>query len=179
MVSKPLGSIAFVVLALTLVACGESEPAAALERVIDDARIFAVAELRTAGMKTSRQYDVSDLPAAVDALYGFIQTDSGPMDVEARFYASHVDAVSFGAALAAEVSGEDANVDAETTTWREGVKDRSRMSGGGSSDLAAWSEQRRPNYADYVIFGNMILLCQGDESIQSVEVCHELIASLS
>ena len=52
-------------------------------------------------METSKQYDVSDLPAGVDAWYGFIQTDSGSMDIEARVYTNHSDVVSFGAALAA------------------------------------------------------------------------------
>jgi hypothetical protein len=179
LITNSLGLVSVVALVCTFLACGTGEPDPLLERVVDDARIFTVQELRTAGMKTSKQYDVSDLPAGVDAWYGFIRTDSGPMDIEARFYANHADAVSFGTALAEEVSGVDADVDEETTTWLVGVRDRVRMKSGGTADLAAWSGQRRPNYADFVIFGNIVLLCQGDEPRQSVEVCHELIASLS
>ena len=179
MITNSLRLISVGVLVCTFLACGTGERDSPMERVVGDARIFTVKALRTAGMKTSKQYDVSDLPAGVDAWYGFIRTDSGPKDIEARFYASHADAVSFGTALAEEVSGADADVDEETTTWLVGVKERVRMKSGGTADLAAWSGQRRPNYADFVIFGNIILLCQGDEPRQSVEVCHELIASLS
>ena len=44
--------------------------------------------------------------------------------------------------------------------------------------MAAWSGKRKPNYGDFVIFGNMILLCQGDEPQKSVAVCYELIESI-
>ena len=175
---KPPLLTSFFLISTTLFACGSSESKTSLERVIDDARTFTVNELRMAGMKTAKQYDVSDLPGGIDAWYGFIKTSSGPMDIEVRFYASHSDAISLGTSLADEVSGEDANVEKETTTWLEGLKDRTRLSSGGTADLAAWSGQRRPNYADFVIFGNIVLLCQGDDPPQSIQVCHELIASL-
>lgn len=174
---KPLVLTLFLISA-TLFACDSNQTETTLKQVINDTRTFTVEELKTAGMKTAKQYDVSDLPGGIDAWYGFIKTSSGPMDIEARFYASHSEAISLGTSLAEEVSGEDANVDKETTTWLEGLKDRTRLSSGGTADLAAWSGQRRPNYADFVIFGNIVLLCQGDDSSQSVQVCHELIAAL-
>ncbi len=164
--------------AITLVACGSSESEAPVARVIDDARVFTIDDLRTAGMKTSKQYDVSDLPGGVDAWYGFVRSGSGPKDVEARFYASHADAVALGTELADEASGDDALVDEETATWVVGVKDRVRLVSGGTADLAAWSGSRTPNYADFVIFGNMVLLCQGDKPEESVALCHELITAL-
>ena len=175
---KPLVLTSLFLIAVTLFACDSNQTETTLKQVINDTRTFTVEELKTAGMKTAKQYDVSDLPGGIDAWYGFIKTSSGPMDIEARFYASHSDAVSLGTSLAEEVSGEDANVDKETTTWLEGLKDRTRLSSGGTADLAAWSGQRRPNYADFVIFGNIVLLCQGDDPPQSVRVCHELIAAL-
>jgi hypothetical protein len=175
---KPLVVTSLFLISATLFACDSNQTETTLKQVIDDARTFNVEDLRTAGMKTAKQYDVSDLPGGIDAWYGFIKTSSGPMDIEARFYASHSEAISLGTSLAEEVSGEDANVDKETTTWLEGLKDRTRLSSGGTADLAAWSGQRRPNYADFVIFGNIVLLCQGDDSSQSVQVCHELIAAL-
>ncbi len=164
--------------AITLVACGSGESEAPVERVIDDARVFTIDDLRTAGMKTSKQYDVSDLPGGVDAWYGFIRDDGGPKDVEVRFYASHADAITLGKVLADEASGDDALVDEETATWVVGVKDRIRLVSGGTADLAAWSGSRTPNYADFVIFGNMVLLCQGDAPEESVALCHELITAL-
>ena len=101
------------------------------------------------------------------------------MDVEARFYASHADAVSLGTELADEASGEDALIEEDEATWTEGIKDRQRMRSGGTADLAAWSGQRGPNYADFVIYGNVILLCQGDTPPESLETCHELIAAMA
>ncbi len=171
-------SVVGLVIATALAACGGG-PDVPLERVIDNERIFTVDDLRTAGMKASKQYDVIDLPGGVDAWYGFIRTEPGPMDIEARFYASHADAVSFGTELAAEVSGEDAIIEEDSTSWSVGYKDRQRMRSGGTADLAAWSGQRGPNYADFVIFGNMVLLCQGDEPEQSIKLCHELITALN
>ncbi|MBT3996018.1 MAG: hypothetical protein HOF01_09475 [Chloroflexi bacterium] len=162
-------------LLLMIIACGSSEPATPLERVVDDSRVFTVSDLTAAGMKASKQYHVEELPGGIDAWYGFIRTEAGPLDVEARFYASHVDAVELGTALAEAVSGDDADIEEDTTPWPEGYKDRQRMRSGGSSDLAAWSGQRGPNYADFVVYGNMILLCQGDEPDQSINTCYELI----
>jgi hypothetical protein len=165
-------------LSAVFVACGSSEPAAPLERVIDHEQIFIVDDLRTAGMKASKQYNVTDLPGGVDAWYGFVQTESGPMDIEARFYASHADAVSLGTDLAEEVSGDDAIIEEDEMTWAVGYKDRQRMVSGGTADLAAWSGKRGPNYADFVIYGNIVLLCQGDEPDDSVKLCHQLITAL-
>ena len=103
---KRAGLVALIAIAsITLVACGSGESEAPLERVIDNARVFTVDDLRAAGMKASKQYDVSELPGGVDAWYGFIRDDTGPKDVEVRFYASHADAVALGAALADEASG--------------------------------------------------------------------------
>jgi hypothetical protein len=173
------GYLVIVTVILVLVAaCGSDEPTAPMERVVDLEQIFTADDLRAAGMKTSKQYDVTDLPGGVDAWYGFIQTDSGPLDVEARFYNSHADAVSLGTALADEASGEDALIEEDDATWAEGIKDRQRMRSGGTADLAAWSGQRGPNYADFVIYGNMILLCQGDQPAESIETCYELIEAI-
>ena len=170
------GFIIFTVLVTN--ACASEDADLPFERVIDNDQIFTVEDLQSAGMKTSKQYDVTDLPGGSDAWYGFIRGITGPKDIEARFYPSHQDAVELGAVLAEEVSGDDANVDEETTTWKEGVKNRSRMASGGAADLAAWSGKRKPNYGDFVIFGNMILLCQGDDPQQSIDVCYELIESI-
>ncbi|HIF72313.1 MAG TPA: hypothetical protein EYQ61_07155 [Dehalococcoidia bacterium] len=172
-----LAAISVTVL-LLLSACGSSEPPASIERVVDDSRIFIIDDLRSSGMKASKHYDVTDLPGGVDAWYGFIQTDSGPMDIEVRFYSSHADAVALGTELAEAVSGDDADIEEDTTPWTVGYKDRQRMRSGGTADLAAWSGQRGPNYADFVIYGNMVLLCQGDEPLDSIKLCHKLITAV-
>lgn len=178
MIRFPLLVGLFFVAVFFLTACGSGKPTIPRERVVDLEQIFTADDLRAAGMKTSKQYDVTDLPGGVDAWYGFIRTDSGPLDVEARFYASHADAVSLGTALADDASGDDALIEEEDATWVVGIKDRQRMRSGGTADLAAWSGQRGPNYADFVIYGNMILLCQGDEPTDSLETCYELIGAV-
>jgi hypothetical protein len=171
--------VAVAVISVALVAaCGSGDPDVPLLRVSDDGRIYAVDDLENAGMKVSKQYDVADLPGGVDARYGFIRTDRGPFDIEARFYASHDDAVTLGTEFAMEVTGDDADIEEDTTMWPEGYKDRQRMRSGGTADLAAWSGQRGPNYADFVIVGNMILLCQGDVPKESIETCYELIDAI-
>ena len=92
-------------------------------------------------------------------------------DFELRFYPSHEIAVSQGEALAKEVSGPDAAVTEADSTWKVGVNDR-RTSGftisGGGGSLAV-------KYGDYMIYGNVILLCQGRESAQSLERCDQLV----
>ena len=159
----------FSLTAIAFVACGTSETAAPAERVVETSRIFTIDDLRSAGMKTSKQYDISELPGSLDAWYGFVRDESGPNDIEVRFYPSHADAVTLGDKLANEASGDDALVDEENATWSEGLKDRTRMRGLGS---------RRSNYADYVIFGNIIMLCQGDEPAQSTAICNFVIKAL-
>ena len=175
--SVGLVATAFVAV-FVLAACGGGEPAAPLERVVENAQIFTVEDLRGAGMKASKQYDVEDLPGGLDAWYGFIQNESGPQDIEVRFYASHGDAVSLGTDLAAEVSGDDAIIEEDEATWPVGYKDRQRMRSGGSADLAAWSGSVQTKYGDYVIFGNMVLLCEGTESDEALARCSALIDAL-
>lgn len=165
-------------LLLILVSCGSEEEKKPLDRVISLPTEVIVDDLRSAGMKVSKQYDVTELPGATEAWYGFIRTEDGPMDVEARFYSGHSDAVSMGTELADEASGEDALIEEDEATWTEGIKDRQRMRSGGTADLAAWSGRRGPNYADFVVYGNVILLCQGDTPQESLETCHELIAAI-
>ena len=120
------------VLTLVLAVCGSSDPVVTLQRVVDESRVFTVSDLRAAGMKASKQYQVDDLPGGIDAWYGFIQSETGPLDIEVRFYASHIDAAELGTALAEAVSGDDADIDEDTTPWTEGYKDRQRMRSGGS-----------------------------------------------
>ena len=107
--------------------------------------------------------------AGLDAWYGFVRDEGGPKDIEVRFYPSHADAVTLGDKLANEASGDDALMEEENATWSEGREDRIRMRGLGT---------RRPNYADYVIFGNVIMLCQGDAPEQSTATCNYVIKAL-
>lgn len=170
--------------ATVAVACGSDsgggssdDPARAQITASD--RIFTVADLKTAGYKASKQYDVTDLPGAVDAWFGFFKVDGqNPIDYEARFYINHDDAVAFGVSMADEASGENALLDKETTSWSVGLNDRKKLASGGTADLAAWSGKIGTKYGDYVILGNLVLLCEGKDSVEALARCDALLQNV-
>ena len=92
-----------------------------------------------AGWKKSKQYDTETVPNATEIWYGFYNRK----DIEIRFYDSHQEAIEFGIP-AAEASIEGA------------VK---RSKGGKLLDFSGGSFS---GYADYLIAGNAILLCEMD-----------------
>ena len=94
-----------------------------------------------AGWKKSKQYDTETVPNATEIWYGFYNRK----DIEIRFYDSHQEAIEFGIP-AAEASIEGA------------VK---RSKGGKLLDFSGGSFS---GYADYLIAGNAILLCEMDLS---------------
>ena len=165
--------------AVVLVACGSDGDSAAvsstrgadaLQKINAVDRIYTVDDLRAAGMKTSKQFDVTGLTGAVDVWFGFFTPPGDTVrDYEVRFFPSHGDAVKLGTALAEEGSGEDAKLLSRNATWQEGLSERTwyRVSG-------LWAEFA-PKYMDYVIYGNMILLCEGLEPASSVGRCGALI----
>ncbi|MQG47263.1 MAG: hypothetical protein FI685_04135 [SAR202 cluster bacterium] len=94
-----------------------------------------------AGWKKSKQYDTETVPNATEIWYGFYNRK----DIEIRFYDNHQEAIEFGIP-AAEASIEGA------------VK---RSKGGKLLDFSGGSFS---GYADYLIAGNAILLCEMDLS---------------
>ena len=98
--------------------------------------------------KFSKQYDVTELPEALEAHYGFFKR----REFEIRFYPSNEIAKSSGIFYADEATGEDAIIKKSDATWKEGIKDR--MTSG-----AFGNKKNTPKYLDYVILGNMIVLC--------------------
>lgn len=143
-------------------------------------QIFTIDDLRSVGYKTSKQYDVAELPGAIAAWYGFFKSDlKNPRDYEVRFYSSHKDAVALGIDPADEASGADAKLDEDTASWTVGLKDRKRLSSGGTADLAAWSGSLQTKYGDFVVVGNMALLCEGTNSAEALERCEPLVDLLT
>ena len=172
-------------LALVLIAgaaaCGsDAGSAAAQTQVTPSDRVYSVDDFLAVGFKKSKQYDVEGLPDAVDARFGFWGPNAADRkDYELRFYASHEDAVASGTALAEEATGEDAKLlERDNPTWTEGLKQR-RMSASvplgvvGQVGIAPSAK-----YADYAIFGNVVMLCEGADSGQSLERCRLLIDAL-
>jgi hypothetical protein len=111
---------------------------------------FTTDSFVSAGWKKSKQYDTATVPDSTEIWYGFYQQK----DIEIRFYPSHELALSAGVP-AAETSIEDA------------VK---RSKGGELLDFSGGSFS---GYADFLLAGNAILLCQLDRT-----VCDELVTNL-
>ena len=161
---------------MTVSACGsstESEPAG-VAKITPSETIYSLDDLLEVGFKKAKTFDVEGLTAATSAYYGFWGVD--PYDrkeFEARFYASHADAVEFGVSFADERTGPDAIIKSGETSWEEGAKEaRScvRISSNASCHLS--------KYGDYMIYGNMILICQGRDSETSLEQCAGLLEQL-
>ena len=138
---------------------------------------YMVDDLKTFGFKTSKNYDVEGLPDALDAWKGFWGLDPYDRhDYEIRFYASHDLAVSSGQPMAIESTGPEFEASRETQTWTEGVKDRWQAQG--VTDISGGASKQskpRPTYPNWAILGNMVILCDGLDSEQSLIRCDALI----
>lgn len=160
--------------ALPLTACsGEAPQSGAVgasgpfPRVTASDRLYGPGDLKNAGMKVAREYDVSGLPNATAALNGFLNRT----EYEARFYATHGDAVSSGAAAASLATGANAIVTGNAIPWAEGATDRRKCVGAINANCVA-------KYGDFAVFGNMVLLCEGRDSATALAACRALLAAL-
>ncbi len=107
----------FVIAALLLVACGSSDGSSdgvGFQKITPEGQTPAISDFVGAGLKQSKEYDVTELPGADAAYYGFwTPPGDDSADFELRFYPSHQIAVDLGTALAEEVTGRDAAVTAD------------------------------------------------------------------
>ena len=67
------------------------------------------------------------------------------------------------------MTGREALLREVDVRWKEGTRDRR---GGG-----AFRDSLTPLYGDYMVFGNVILLCEGRDSAQSLERCAALLTA--
>ena len=164
-------------LSFSIFSCsGDSEKDSELD-IFDgryDSKIFTKDSFNELEFKFSKEYDVSELPDAVEAHYGFWKR----REFEIRFYPSNQIAKSSGTFYAEEATGEDAIIKKSDATWKEGIKDR--MTSG-----AFGNKKNTPKYLDYVIFGNMIVLCPIEISSSEIgasdpmENCRNMLSKLS
>jgi hypothetical protein len=163
-------------LLVSAAACGNTsntndEQSQQFPKITETERIFTVEDFLSVGFKQSKDYDVTELPAATSAIYGFWKPGGGEsVDYEIRFYPSHDDAVTKGTFFADEVTGPDGAVSDKDVTWKEGTRDRRTSGftiGGGGGSLAV-------KYADYIIHSNVIMLCQGRDKDQSLDHCQSI-----
>ena len=93
----------------------------------------------------------------------------------------HSIAVSEGTIFAKDATGEDAKLRRQDTMWRVGLTDRKRS---GVCTLGSVSVNRNCGeriwkYADYIIFNNEIMLCEGEDSNEAFKLCNDLIDLVS
>lgn len=146
------------VIAITLSACGSTEPAD--QSIVDDdstAPVVVLADQNftpesfiNAGWKKSKEYDTATVRESTEIWYGFFQQK----DIEIRFYASHEAAIEHGVPSAEESI--------------EGAVKRSK--GGELLDVSGGSFT---GYADFLVAGNAVLLCEFDRT-----KCDVLVSTL-
>ncbi len=165
------------VLAIVFIAACGSADTGGVQKVTPSESVVEIVDFVSVGFKKTKQYDVAELPAGVDAWQGYWGPDPySRKQYELRFYTSHEDAVEYGPALAEEVTGEDAAAYRKNPTWKEGAKDRWQSARGMSGLMPSGPS---PKYGDYLIFGNVLMLCEGADSRQGLERCEALVDALT
>ncbi len=165
-------------LSMLLASCGSDEGGSSNSaedgnpNIRTSERIYTIADLKAAGGKANKDYDVAELPGAESAWRVIFNR----LDYEARFYPDHQTALDEGVEYADHVTGEDAVVTGEDVIWSEGAKDRRRCSRSEHTPHSGCSYSSR--YWDFVVLGNMILMCEGLEGPESIKNCDELIAKI-
>ncbi len=144
-----------------------------IAHIEDTDRKYTIANLVAAGFKKSKTYDVKYLSEASSAHYGFYGADtSARLEYEARFYFSHASAKSAGVEFANHATGAGASLYEDDQTWTEGLSERRRCDSSGGHPVGRCGY---PKYFDYVIAGNMVLMCEGKETIESLSACADLL----
>ena len=139
--------------------CSNNDDEKVKENIMDgsyDNLFLSKKSFEKIGFKFNKDYNVENLPDAVSAVYGFWGLKSfDRLAYELRFYPSNKVAKESGIFYAEEVTGSDAILKKSEASWKEGIKDRS-----GTTFFGTIS----PKYMDYVIFGNVIVLCPSEKS---------------
>tara|TARA_B100001996_G_C18604701_1_gene571319 strand:- start:518 stop:1069 length:552 start_codon:yes stop_codon:yes gene_type:complete len=175
-------NITLIILLISLLSCGVSEPEIPKVNKITAIDIkFNYESLTNSGFKKSKSYKIDELPEAKGAYYGWKEVgEEGRKDFEIRIYNSHQDAIEFGKFFADEATGEDAIIRKSDASWKEGIKDRRTISTptDGGSIGAAIGSKSSPKYGDYVIYGNLIILCEGWDTEESISRCSSFVQNL-
>ena len=150
---------------------GDSDSEGTFSKINADQTFRDLSSFEKAPFKLAKEYDVSELPMATAAYKVFFTPpDSQPIQYELRIYPDHVSAVEKGIEYAEEVTGADALLRSADVRWDEGTNDR-RGGGAARGSLT-------PLYGDYAIIGNVIVLCQGRNSTQSLNRCEALLLAV-
>ena len=143
----------------------------ARQRIIDSTVTLSADDITNLGMKLGKEYDVSTLDGATAAYLFFWRVQDVAVEYELRFYATHEDAVALGTAPAQEGSGENAIIDVDKATYKEGIRDRRTI-----FDFRA---EPKPKYGAYGIYANTVMLCEGRDDEEAWSRCQALIDAIS
>jgi len=141
-------------------------------RVFPSDRVLAADDFKAAGIKHGKDYDVEELPGATAAILAFHDRK----DVEIRFFPSHEAAVSEGIPVAEEIVGEDVHIKYGFVTWPAAIPDQRACAPGnlgGGRDCT-----RQPKYGDFVVYGNVIIFCEGKDSGEALQRCRTILGRL-
>jgi hypothetical protein len=155
------------------------------EQVIDKGNILSSKDFFDIGFNEYKEYNVSKLTEATEAWYGYWGPDEDNVKYyELRFYPDHSTAVSEGTPFAKDATGDDAKLKRQETMWRVGLPDRKQDASCQQrynlqrSSLRGECGSRVSKYADYIIFNNVVMLCEGKDSNEAFKLCHSLVNSL-
>ncbi|MDG0865644.1 DUF6810 family protein [Candidatus Lucifugimonas marina] len=160
------------------IGCGggtsDESASATFVKISDFERVLTLEDITSTGWKKGKTYDVEGLDGAESAYVGFWSPpDLDSLNYEIRIYPSHQVALEKGVPFAEDASGEGASLNAEDALWDEGVRDRRIIVGGGSRG------SQNPRYGDFVILGNIVILCEGRTPEHSLDQCAPFVAQIT
>ena len=178
-------------ISILLISCGDSSVENTFEQIFSDGNIQNEEDLKLLGIKKGKKYKVEGLNKANAAIFAFYRKpgEKEAIEYEIRFYNNHEDAVKEGVPMAKERVGPEAKLKKEYATWDEGLKD-ARQCGGAGGGMSAGGSQAggagdhavgscsSPKYNEFFVFNNMVILCQGENEIESRRNCQDVIGIL-
>lgn len=140
-------------------------------------QLYDIDQFLAVGFKKNKSYDVTGLEGATEAHYGFFGSDPyNRQEFEIRLYPSHQVALDSGVSFADESSGEDAVILEDVQRWDVGLTQRRQCAGNGGHHSGKCDNAK---YGDYVVRGNMVLMCQGKDSAGALDNCEDLLKAVA
>ena len=136
-------------------------------------KIYSGEDFNVSGLKINKSYDISELPKATSA----IRTIFDSKYIEARLYQTNADATNEGKIYADSITGSEAIVSGSSVMWKEKARDRRKCVP--KAGLTEAGCQQVARYGGFIISGNLVLLCEGLDTIESHELCMNLIKQLN
>ena len=182
-----LSSIFFVLACSS--AGGNDDGPVVIGKVIANEVIYTIEDFTNSNVKFKKlkEYSVEELTHANKVFYGFKKYDE-PVDYEIRFFDSHEVAL-MGESVVRERAGteDEIKLDKDEAVFTEGLKDvrecvgsgsQRGMGGDTSGGAGVGGHCLNSKYKNYVIQGNIILLCHGYDAEDSMINCDNLLALL-